>query len=331
MPLPARIPLHGISQSARTHTSGLSPREVRTEPYKAARGWNLVRSARPCQHGHMLPTDSHVHTEWSWDCLAGSMTASCQKAVDLGLRSIAFTEHTDFTAWLIPPEAVSTMPRKYQEMVRDDGTLLPPPLDVTGYLSCIEECRSRFPGLRILSGLELGEPHWHSAKVEDVLRSGAFDRVLGSVHSLREGPHALVVERLHGVRRPDELLRDYLSEALAMVEQSDSFEVLGHLDYPVRAWPVQAGPFEPARFEEEFRTVLRALATGDRVLEINTAVPLDVVIVRWWRECGGQRISFGSDAHEPDRVARDFARMGALAEGCGFVPGRSDSDFWRRS
>lgn len=279
----------------------------------------------------MLPTDSHVHTEWSWDCLAGSMTASCRKAVDLGLRSIAFTEHTDFTAWLIPPEAIATMPEKYQEMVRADGTLLPPPLDVMGYLSCIEECRARFPGLRILSGLELGEPHWHSTEVRNILRSGTFDRVLGSVHSLREGPHALVVERLHGLRRPDELLRDYLAEALAMVEESDAFEVLGHLDYPVRAWPAEAGPFDPGRFEEEFRGVLRALAAGGRVLEINTAVPLDALIVRWWRECGGKWISFGSDAHEPGQVARDFARMGALAEGCGFGPGRDTGDFWRRS
>lgn len=279
----------------------------------------------------MLPTDSHVHTEWSWDCLSGSMTASCRKAVDLGLRSIAFTEHTDFTAWLIPPEAIATMPGKYQEMVREDGTLLPPPLDVEGYLSCVAECRSRFPGLRVLSGLELGEPHWHAAKVEHLLRGGAFDRVLGSVHSLRQGEHALVVERLHGLRPPGELLRDYLAEALAMVEGSGAFEVLGHLDYPVRAWPAEAGPFVPEHFEDEFRTVLRALAAGDRVLEINTAVPLDAVIVRWWRECGGKWISFGSDAHEPGQVARDFARMGALAEGCGFAPGRRESDFWRRS
>ncbi|MFB6749644.1 PHP domain-containing protein [Streptomyces sp. NPDC056353] len=279
----------------------------------------------------MLPTDSHVHTEWSWDCLAGSMTASCLKAVDLGLRSIAFTEHTDFTAWLIPPEAISAMPAKYQKMVRADGTLLPPSLDVAGYLACVEECRSRFPGLRILSGLELGEPHWHSAKVRDVLRSGVFDRVLGSVHSLRDGPHARVVERLHGVRPPGDLLRDYLTEALAMVEGSDAFEVLGHLDYPVRAWPADTGPFAPALFEEEFRSVLRALAASGRVLEINTAVPLDAVIVRWWRECGGKWISFGSDAHEPEEVARDFVRMGELAEGCGFAPGRSGTDFWHRS
>ncbi len=278
----------------------------------------------------MFPTDSHVHSEWSWDALAGSMTASCQKAVDLGLGSIAFTEHTDFTAWRIPREAIVTMPKKFQEMVRADGTLLPPPLDVESYFSCVEECRSRFPGLRVLSGLELGEPHWHSQKVEQLIGHRVFDRVLGSIHSLREGEDALVVDRLHGLRPPGRLLRDYLAEVLAMVERSDAFEVLGHLDYPVRAWPKDQDRFVPADFEDEFRTVLGALAASDRVLEINTAVRLDAVIVRWWHECGGQRISFGSDAHEPGRVAHDFARMGELAEACGFHPGPRDHDFWRR-
>ena len=45
----------------------------------------------------MLPPDGHVHTEWSWDAANGSMEQSCAHAVALGLPSIAFTEHADFT------------------------------------------------------------------------------------------------------------------------------------------------------------------------------------------------------------------------------------------
>jgi hypothetical protein len=36
--------------------------------------------------------------------------------------------------------------------------------------------------------------------------------------------------------------------------------VLAHIDYPVRHWPAAAGPFDPAVFEEEYRTVLAAAA-----------------------------------------------------------------------
>jgi histidinol-phosphatase (PHP family) len=39
----------------------------------------------------MLPPDSHVHSQWSWDALAGSMVETCRRAVDLELPSVAFT------------------------------------------------------------------------------------------------------------------------------------------------------------------------------------------------------------------------------------------------
>jgi histidinol-phosphatase (PHP family) len=51
-----------------------------------------------------LPPDNHVHTEWSWDAVAGSMKRSCAEAVRLGLPSIAFTEHVDATRWVLAPE-----------------------------------------------------------------------------------------------------------------------------------------------------------------------------------------------------------------------------------
>lgn len=255
------------------------------------------------------------------------MESSCRRALDLGIRTIAFTEHSDFTAWTIPAEAVAAMPSKYQTMVRPDGTLKPPPFDVEGYFECLQRCRERFRDLRILSGVELGEPHWHRQDVAGLLRSAEFERIVGSVHSLRDGDRALVVERLHGVRSPEELMRDYLDETAAMVVSSADFEVLGHLDYPLRAMPAA---LELTEFEEEFRAVLDALARSGRALEINSVVPLPETILRWWRECGGRTVSFGSDAHDPGDVARDFMRLAELAEGFGFRPGGHEFEPWIR-
>ncbi|HEY6424722.1 MAG TPA: PHP domain-containing protein [Pseudonocardiaceae bacterium] len=45
----------------------------------------------------MLPSDGHVHSEWSWDAPGGSMERTRARAVELGLPCIAFTEHADFT------------------------------------------------------------------------------------------------------------------------------------------------------------------------------------------------------------------------------------------
>ena len=59
---------------------------------------------------------------------------------------------------------------------------------------------------------------------------------------------------------PDEIVRSYLTETLRMIQSSDLFEVLAHIDDPVRGWPAAAETFDPAKFEDEYRAVLRALA-----------------------------------------------------------------------
>jgi histidinol-phosphatase (PHP family) len=96
-----------------------------------------------------LPADSHVHSQWSWDALAGSMEETCRRAVEIGLPALAFTEHAEFTPWLLPPDHKT--PEQWRRLV-SDGVLTPPPLDLGGYLACLQRCRERFAGLRILSG-----------------------------------------------------------------------------------------------------------------------------------------------------------------------------------
>jgi len=278
----------------------------------------------------VLPPDGHVHTEWSWDADHGSMERSCAHAVDLGLPSIAFTEHADFTRWVIEPEVVAQVRSRRPACIGPDGRFSPPPLDAAGYLACVQRCREQFPGLRILSGTELGEPHWHEDDVKAVLGAGTFDRVLGSVHSL-ELDATRLVDFLFDRAEPADLIRAYLGETLRLVESSAPFAVLAHIDYPVRHWPREAGAFDAARFEEEYRTVLAALARSGRALEVNTHIPLPTVIVRWWYESGGEALVFGSDAHRPSIVARRFPEAASAAEAAGFHPGRYPHDFWRRN
>jgi histidinol-phosphatase (PHP family) len=278
----------------------------------------------------VLPPDGHVHTEWSWDAIAGSMEQSCARAVDLGLPSIAFTEHADFTRWVIEPELQALMRPVNAGKVGPDSLWNPPALDVVAYLECVARCREQFLGLRILTGMELGEPHWHEAQVKALPGIGEFDRLLGSVHSLAlDGPR--MVDHLFGSLELGELMRAYLAEVLRLAESPAPFAVLAHIDYPLRYWPAEAGPFDAAVFEDEYRAVLAGLARSGRALEVNTVVPLPAPIVRWWYEAGGEALTFGSDAHQPARVAREFASAAAVAEAAGFRPGRYPHDMWRRN
>jgi histidinol-phosphatase (PHP family) len=264
-----------------------------------------------------LPADGHVHSEWSWDAAHGSMERTCARAAELGLPSVAFTEHVDHTVW--SAGIVADLPADHPVRVHSDadGQVHPPPFDPAGYLAAVERCRGRFPDLRILTGLELGEPHRHPRQVAAVLAAGRFDRVLGSLHCLPHGDGFQEPGSLYAHRDPGEVLRAYLLETARLVEASDAFAVLAHIDYPVRSWP---GPFDPAPFEAEFRHALRATARTGRILEINTVLPPDPRILRWWHEEGGSAVTFGSDAHEPDELARGFAGAAALAEATGFRP-----------
>lgn len=278
-----------------------------------------------------LPADDHTHTEWSWDAHAGSMAGSCQRAVELGLPSIAFTEHVDLVRWEIPDGVGAELTRD-RDKIGADGRFHPPPFDVDGYLAAVDECRDRFPQLRILTGVELGEPHWFRGEADRLLGAGGFERVLGSLHSIERAEGRWLVDMVE----PDlpvgldeaSLVHAYLAEALRMVRQlPDAVQILAHIDYPVRRWQE---PFDPSPFEAAFREVLAALADADRALEVNTRLPLDPTIVAWWREEGGRAVSFGSDAHRPEAVASGFPDASAMVEAHGFRADRHPHGFWHR-
>ncbi|MGI8625860.1 MAG: PHP domain-containing protein [Geodermatophilaceae bacterium] len=273
----------------------------------------------------MLPPDNHIHTQFSWDTRSrSSMVRACELAMDVGLPGVAFTEHVDFIQWSAQDNPTNAGPE-----ARAPGSIQP--LDVEGYAASIAECRERFPHLRIRSGMEAGEPHLFSGGVAALLAQAPFDRVLGSLHSLpRDGLLVGVGWFLSGETAYD-VVRDYCAEMLRMVEGSEAFEVLAHFDYPRRYWPRSAGPYEEAKVEAEHREVFRALAGSGRVLEINTASPLaSATAMGWWYDEGGGAVSFGSDAHTPQRVGDGFDVAVDVVEAAGFRPGKDRFDFWRR-
>lgn len=270
-----------------------------------------VISGRTAVTFPVLPADGHVHSEWSWDAgrRGADMVRTCARAVEIGLPALAFTEHLDLTDW---------------------ADFTAPPFDADGYLAAVDRCRRRFPGLRILTGLELGEPHWHADEVAKLLAGGDFERVIGSLHTITTPAGLSEANTAFAVLPADQVMRDYLREIPNLVAGSDAFETLTHIDYTVRRWPASAGPFDPYDFEDDFRLALRSLAGSGRALEINTTIPLSATIVGWWRDEGGAAVTFGSDAHSPDDLARGFPDAVAMAEAFGFRPGPRPYDWWSR-
>lgn len=279
-----------------------------------------MRAEEPAQSvGTRSLADLHVHSEWSWDAPLGSMQATCSRAVELGLPAVAFTEHADFT-----------------ERVTSRGGRL----DTAAYREGLERCRQKFPDLRILSGVELGEPHRFVTDAAEILHSGPFDLVLGSVHCVEVGG-VLTDASASGLltaATARALLRSYLRETLALVDSSVAFEVLAHLDYPKRYWPHEEIGYDERDEEELFRAILKTAARRGLVLEVNTTRGMDPgrglcpgpLVLAWWREEGGQAVSLGSDAHDPTKLAQGFSLARDLLETHGFQSPAEPNAFWIR-
>jgi histidinol-phosphatase (PHP family) len=247
------------------------------------------------------------------------MERTCRRALQIGLPAVAFTEHADFV-----PEVHADLR----------------PLDPVAYLAEVERCRMLYPDLRVLSGVELGEPHRFPEETSALLAAGNFDRILGSVHCvlwqdrLRDGSQ---LGTLPPADAPG-FLRAHLAETLALVESSEPFAVLAHLDYPKRYWPHGELTYSEEDYAEEFRAILRAAAARGCALEVNTTRGADPsrglcpgeTVLRWWAELGGPAVSFGSDAHDPEKIALGFEKAAQLVEAAGFRPNPDPAGCWLR-
>ena len=172
-----------------------------------------------------------MHTEWSYDTSAeASMARSCEQALAIGLPAVAFTEHLEFTAGG-DGDAIAGIATDARWWGRIK------PLDVTGYLAAVEECRQRYPGLRILSGVETGESHLFAASAGAIVRGHEFDRVLGSLHAVPYNGRLVAADALFGQMPADDAMRYYFAELVRLIESSGLFQVLAHLDFPRRYWP----------------------------------------------------------------------------------------------
>lgn len=246
-------------------------------------------------------TDYHMHSTFSPD---GHVPpeALCRQALAVGLTEIAITEHAEWRPGWAPG-----LPRAAE------------------FMAAIEQCRATFgpQGLRVLAGVEVGNPHEHPDEVHALLAAHPFDVVLGSLHWLHgENIHH---EACFAGRCADDLYADYFTEMGRMVGRAD-IDVVAHFDRIFWRGTLLGFPCDPQRCEPIVRGALAAIVRQNVALELNTKfLALEpgwsaalVVVLRWFREMGGSRVVLGSDAHCPEMIGRNLARGAELLRAAGF-------------
>jgi len=233
----------------------------------------------------IIPHDYHLHSSYSADAHA-SMEEMCRSALALGVPEIGFAEHYD----LHPDEN----PRDW--------------LRLEPWLAELEHCRAEFAGrLKIRAGIEIGEPHLFQAEAQAVLASAPFDYAIGSLHWVGRSS---VFDVAFFQRPAEEAFRLYFEE-LEHMTGVGGFDVLGHLDVPVRTAFNVYGGYDPRCYETLIRPVLRNCIDRGIALDINTSAMRRSArvllpgpdILRWYAEMGGERVTLGSDAHRSGQVA----------------------------
>lgn len=192
--------------------------------------------------------------------------------------------------------------------------------DLPGYVEEVLALKTDFPGY-VLLGVEADyRPHTVS-EVRALLAAHPFDYVIGSVHFL--GDWAFDDPRTvsgYADRDIDEVWVEYL-QLVGDAAESGLFTIMGHLDL------VKKFGYRPTRvLDKELGRLVDRLAESGVLVEINTAglhKPVgeaypDPDLLR--RLCeAGVPITFGSDAHQPGHVGRDFAHAVRLAQEAGYT------------
>jgi len=260
----------------------------------------------------MIPHDYHMHTRFSCDSHA-VMREMCASAVAKGIPEIGFTEHYD----LHPSE-------KCRDWLRVDE-----------WDAELERCRAEFAGrLTVRAGIELGEPHRFQTEAQAMLARYPFDYALGSLHWV--GDESVFDKRFYTEQPQGVGLQQYFEE-LERMTRVGGFHILSHFDLPLRVVSRLFGGYDPHDHAEPIRAALTHCIQHGIALDINASLlkrktPAEaraaanlftpgLTILKWYAELGGERITLGSDAHEPQHLGAhlDLALEIAREAGLNYV------------
>lgn len=250
----------------------------------------------------MYLADYHIHTRYSFDGVE-RIEDICNKAIELGMDEIALTDHMDI---------FSNKP--YGDV-----------LDCRQLYNEIDQMKEKFEGrLTIRKGIELGQPHANPVEAKQFLQDYTLDFVIGSIHNIRDDVD--VYEYDFKKLDCNKVYEDYI-EALIELAMNYDFDVVGHLTYPLRYMFQREGVrlnLDP--YEDRFRKLFKIVIQRGKGIEVNTSGLLQSMnetmpslsVIKLYKECGGEVITIGSDAHRIEHLSTTIRQGQDLIREAGF-------------
>ena len=254
-----------------------------------------------------MVSDMHVHTSFSSDSFTPP-EAQIERAIEMGMKHICITDHQDY---YYPPA-------QYNFLIGGDGNLEP-------YISKLEDLKEKYKGkIEVLTGIEFGLQPFLCAKYDEVYKQYPFDLVIGSTHVF-DGHDTEDIE-LYEFRERKESILDYFETEYRNLKRTNGYDVVGHMDFILRDVPGKNNEFSILDYYDILDEIVQLLIRKDKAIEINTKslavgmqdVSPSVMILGRYKKLGGKLITFGSDAHVPEAVGREFQIASDILEVIGF-------------
>lgn len=258
----------------------------------------------------MILTDYHVHSHFSNDAgAAANMEGMVRRAIKLGLRELAITDHRDYMPYGSFLEMCADLEASRAEWMR------------------LKE--KYFKDITMLLGIEIGIAPAQGREIEKLLTKYPFDFVIGSSHDPPTGISYYYAGYFKD--KPKHSAYDeFFRHTLDNIRSTDGYDVYGHLDYIFRyssmynVYPDNSLCYRD--HSEIIDEILRELISRGKGIELNTSgykYGLDTIhpqpeILKRYRELGGEIITIGSDAHAPQEIGNGFDRAEAILKDCGF-------------
>lgn len=245
--------------------------------------------------------DYHMHTPLCGHAV-GIPSLYAEHALKVGLKEIGFSDHAPLVSHFDPKITMNI------EQL---------PL----YYEMIEDVKNRFSGkLTVKIGIEADFLPGFESDTKKILKSYPFDFVIGSVHFIRRWGFDDPAERQSWTNQDvNQVYRDYY-ELLRQSAQSKMFDVMAHVDL------VKKFGNKPSKdMTDEIKETAKVFKNAGMAVEINTSglrkpckeiYPSLRDLKIYCR--AGVPLTFGSDAHLPEDVGRDFDKGVALAKAAGY-------------
>ena len=254
----------------------------------------------------MILTDLHTHSTFSSDGRS-DLVNMIQTAKSCGLRYYGVSEHFDLDDYSIKLYGL---------------------IDAESYFTRARQLQRRFNngGFTFLAGGEFNYVSDSSVwdKFASVVDRYNPDFVVNSVHVV-DGVECFRREYFDGKTQQYAFSR-YLEQVLKSLDAPYHYDIVGHVGYVARNAPYEHRKISYVDYADLYDEILKKIVQKNVILEVNSSargaesefLP-DTDVLRRYFELGGRKISFGSDAHNIDRIAEKRDSICAILQQIGFA------------